>query len=130
MASSASEIIQQQQTESKAALPPIANPSWEPIEENLYLSWAMSHRNKSIEDFYQDQKLRSFKVSGVLESYIDPVRNKPGDFIIRDRDCPVGYAYSTLVDLKPLIGKPVTFHVISRSNNHFAFPAYFVLSVE
>ncbi|MBM3196140.1 MAG: hypothetical protein FJZ62_05280 [Chlamydiae bacterium] len=130
MASTASEIIQQQQTESKAALPPIANPSWEPIEENLYLSWAMSHRNKSIEDFYQDQKVRSFKVSGVLETYVDPVRNKPGDFIIRDRDCPVGYAYSTLVDLKPLIGKPVTFHVISRSNNHFAFPAYFVLSVE
>ena len=127
---SANEIAQQQQNQTKAALPPIANPSWEPIEENLYLSWAMSHRNKSIEDFYQDQKLRSFKISGVLESYVDPVRNKPGDFIIRDRDCPVGYAYSTLVDLKPHIGKPVTFHVASRTNNHFAFPAYFVLSVE
>lgn len=130
IATTAAEVTQHQKKEATAALPPIANPSWEPIEENLFLSWAMSHRNKTIEDFYHDQKNRSFKVSGVLESYIDPVRNKPGDFIIRDRDCPVGYAYSTLVDLKPFIGKPVTFHVTARANNHFAFPAYFVLSVE
>jgi len=127
---SAKEVLQQQQKETTSSLPPIANPSWDPIEENLYLSWAMSHRNKSIEDFYNDQKARSFKVTGVLEAYVDPVRNKPGDFIIRDRDCPVGYAYSTLLDLKPFVGKPMTFQVSNRTNNHFAFPAYFVLSVE
>ncbi|MFZ4773173.1 MAG: hypothetical protein ACOYK9_04195 [Chlamydiia bacterium] len=125
----AAEVIQQQK-QAVAMTPSIANPSWDPLEENLYLSWAMSHRNKTIEDFYHDQKSRSFKVTGVLEAYIDPVRNKPGDFIIRDRDCPVGYAYSTLVDLKPFIGKPVSLQVTSRANNHFAFPAYFVLSVE
>jgi hypothetical protein len=104
--------------------------SWEPVEENLYLSWAMSHRNKSIEEFYSDQKARAFKVCGIVEAYTDPVKNKPGDFIIRDKDVPVGYAYSTLIDLKQYVGKQVTVEVTSRSNNHFAFPAYFVLAID
>ncbi len=128
--SQAKEVIEQQKQAIAMTPSSLEEVSWTPIEEHLYLSWAMSHPNKSIDDFYHDQKNRSFKVNGVLEAYLDPVRNKPGEFIIRDRDCPVGYAYSTLVDLKPFIGKPVSLQVTARENNHFAFPAYFVLNVE
>lgn len=103
---------------------------WEPVEESLYLSWANMHRAKSIDDFYADQKLKSVTISGILEAYADPVKNKPGDFMIKEKDVPVAYVYSTHVNLHHLIGKRVNLVAIERPNNSFAFPAYYVLDAE
>jgi hypothetical protein len=83
-----------------------------------------------MDDFYEDQKLNAAQVSGILEIYSDVVKNKPGAFILRDRDMPKAYLYSTFVDLNNYVGKYVTLHVTPRPNNNFAFPAYFVLEVE
>ena len=59
------------------------------------------------------------------------IKNKPGDFILRDNsDIPLGYLYSTQVDLKAFEGKEVSVLVVSRPNNHFAFPAYYVINIE
>ena len=55
---------------------------------------------------------------------------KPGDFVLRDGDLPIGYLYSTQVNLDSLVGKRATLIVTPRPNNNFAFPAYYVLSVE
>lgn len=103
---------------------------WERVEESHFLAWASSHHQKTMDDFYEDQKLNAAQISGILEIYNDVVKNKPGAFILRDRDMPKAYLYSTFVDLNNYVGKYVTLHVTPRPNNNFAFPAYFVLEVE
>ena len=103
---------------------------WEPIEEALYLTWSSMHHAKTIEDFYADQKLKAQTLSGILEAYSDPVKNKPGDFILKKNDLPLAYLYSTHVNLESHVGKRVTLILTPRSNNHFAFPAFYVLSIE
>ncbi len=103
---------------------------WEPVEESLYLTWSSMHHSKTMSDFYQDQKMTGKTISGIVESYREPVKNRPGDYIIKDRDVPVGYLYSTHVNLQDYLGKRVNLLVSERSSNHFAFPAFYVLSVE
>jgi hypothetical protein len=103
---------------------------WEPIEEALYLSWANINDNKTQNDYYEEQKLAAVEISGIVEPYTTPVKNKPGDFILREKDIPVGYVYSTQINLQNLVGKNVRLIAAPRPNNNFAFPAYYVLAVE
>ncbi|PCI92829.1 hypothetical protein COB11_06490 [Candidatus Aerophobetes bacterium] len=103
---------------------------WEPLEESLYLSWAAMHRAKTMDDFYTDEMLKSVTISGILEAYSDPVKNKPGDFVVKERDIPIAYVYSTHVNLQSLLGKRVNLVASQRPNNSFAFPAYYVLDAE
>jgi hypothetical protein len=103
---------------------------WEPVEEALYLSWARVNEERPINEFYEEQKLSAVALSGILEAYNSPVKNKPGDFILRDKDLPLAYLYSTSHNLQSLIGKKVRVIAAPRSNNHFAFPAFYVLSVD
>lgn len=103
---------------------------WEPLEEGLYLSWAHMNDDRSSDEFYEHQKLNGTLLTGIVEAYNSPVKNKPGDFILRDKDLPVGYIYSTRINLQNLVGKKVTIVGSKRPNNNFAFPAYYVLAVE
>ncbi len=103
---------------------------WERIEESYFLTWASNHHYNTLEDFYEEQKENSTRISGIIEPYNDTVKNKPGNFIIRDRDVPKAYLYSTKIALQNYTGKYVTLVVADRQNNNFAFPAYFVLEVE
>lgn len=103
---------------------------WAPIEEGLYLTWQRLNEDRSMDDFYTEQKLTAVAITGILEPYLSPVKNKPGDFILRDQDHQVAYLYSTNLNLQSFIGKKVKITGTPRNNNHFAFPAYFVLSVE
>lgn len=104
---------------------------WQPIEESLYLSWSCRNNERALDDFYDEQRQNSLVVSGILEPYTAPVKNKPGDFIVRnEQDLPVAYVYSTQINLQEYVGKKVSMLASPRENNNFAFPAYFVLSVE
>jgi len=103
---------------------------WEPVEESLYLTWARLNEDKNMQEFYDEQKIAATPLTGILDVYNSPVKNKPGDFILRDKDLPVAYLYSTQINLQNFVGKKVTIIGSPRPNNHFAFPAYFVLSVE
>jgi|JI10StandDraft_1071094.scaffolds.fasta_scaffold03269_10 hypothetical protein len=103
---------------------------WESYEEALFLSWASMHHAKTMDDFYSDQKMKCHTVSGILETYREPVKNKPGDFVLKDHDITVAYLYSTQVNLDDYIGKRVNLLVSPRPNNNFAFPAYYVIEVE
>ena len=47
--------------------------------------------------------------------------NKPGSYIVRDRDLTRAYLYSTMVDLHSVVGQYVTLVVSDRPNNDFAF---------
>ncbi len=103
---------------------------WEPIEEALYLNWAAMHEDRSMQEYYEEQKVMATSISGILEAYTAPVKNKPGDFVIKERDLPVAYVYSTRLNLQDFVGKKVTLTGIERPNNNFAFPAYYVISQE
>jgi len=103
---------------------------WQPIEEAIYLNWAAMNQDRTIQEYYDEQKDVAANLTGILEAYAAPVKNKPGDFILKDKDLPVAYVYSTKINLQDCVGKRVTFVAVPRPNNNFAFPAYFVLSQE
>ncbi|HEX2579271.1 MAG TPA: hypothetical protein VHK67_02580 [Rhabdochlamydiaceae bacterium] len=103
---------------------------WEPVEESIYLGWASRNEDRSLDEFYADQRQNAVKITGFVEAYTAPVKNKPADHIVKNGDLPMAYVYSTQVNLQEFAGKKVTLLVTPRSNNNFAFPAYFVLSVE
>ncbi len=104
---------------------------WQPIEESLYLSWSCRNDERALDDFYEEQRQSGLVVSGIIEPYTAPVKNKPGDYIVRDdKNLPVAYLYSTQINLQEYVGKKVSMLASPRENNNFAFPAYFVLGVE
>lgn len=103
---------------------------WDTVEESLYLSWSAFHSGKKMDDFYTEQRANATVLVGKVESYPYELRDKPGDFILRKADMPIAYLYSTHVDLEKHLGKTVTLLAAPRPNNHFAFPAYFVLSID
>ncbi len=103
---------------------------WEPVEEALYINWAKLNESRGKEAFYAEQKLVATSISGVLESYRSPIKNRPGDYIVKNKNLPVAYVYSTVVNLDDYLGKKITLVTSPRSNNNFAFPAFFVHDVE
>lgn len=103
---------------------------WDRIEESLYLSWTAFHTGRKVDDFYAEQRANAAVLTGTIEVYDHPVKNRPGDWILRGEESPMAYLYSTTVDLQKYVGQQVTLYVSPRPNNHFAFPAYYVLSVE
>jgi uncharacterized protein YgiM (DUF1202 family) len=103
---------------------------WDTMEESLYLSWTAFHSGKKMDEFYAEQKANASVLTGTVEAYPNPVKNRPGDYILKGRDAPLGYLYSTAINLEKYVGKQVTLLAAPRPNNHFAFPAYFVLNVE
>lgn len=104
---------------------------WLPQERTLYEVWAEASGG-SIEEFYSLQKEKAITLEGLLESYKRPVKNRPGDFLLVSKltNLPIAYLYSTKIDLEGYVGQEITIEAVERTNNHFAFPAYFVLSVD
>lgn len=103
---------------------------WQPVEESLFLAWSTRNDERSKEEFYEEQKQNGQMITGIVEPYTSPVKQKPGDYLLRDKELPVAYLYSTHINLSDYVGKKVSVLVTPRSNNNFAFPAYYVLSVE
>lgn len=104
--------------------------SWVSSEKELYSNWATFHPDKSIDDFYSEQKANAFTITGTIENFSQEIKNKPGDYILKGDNIPLAYLYSLNVDLSKYIGQQVNLIVSPRPNNNFAFPAYFVNSVE
>jgi len=104
---------------------------WDTIEESLYLSWSAFHSGKTFDDYMAEQKANASVLTGTVERYTFDVKNKPGDFVLRNaEEVPIAYLYSTQINLEQCVGKTVTVLASARPNNHFAFPAYFVFNVE
>lgn len=140
-----SHLESQAETESLARTAPMQLPSalpetlyeisakmkyWEPVEESLYLSWTRLGENQTLQQYYEEQRLNATSITGVVDNYSPSIKNKPGDFVVKENGIPVAYVYSTTINLDSLVGKKVTLTASPRPNNNFAFPAYFVLSVE
>lgn len=107
------------------------NTHWDLQEENLFAVWSLEKELSSLEEFYLDETKKGQTIHGVIEPYLRPVKNKPGDFmIVHPKDHrPMAYLYSTRVDLQEKVGKEVDLVVAPRPNNQFAYPAYYVLEV-
>ncbi len=103
---------------------------WQHVEEGLYASWANYHNEKKPAEFYQEQKVNATTLKGTVECYDTHLKNRPGDYILKEKGAPVAYLYSTQIDLDKSLGKNVNLVVSPRPNHHFAFPAYFVLEVQ
>lgn len=112
---------------------PVANSEqWKEREEALFESWAGEHEDATMSTFYEEQREEAIPLRGIIEPYQRPVRNKPGDYVLLNRvnRLPVAFLYSTVVDLQNFEDQEVTISGVERPNNNFAFPAYFVISVE
>lgn len=106
--------------------------SWIPIEKALYEQWASQFKQTGVYQFYQQQAMEQVHLRGMLEPYARVVRNKPGDYLLVNSatNLPVAYLYSTKVNLQEKVGQEVSIYGVKRANNNFAFPAYYILSIE
>jgi uncharacterized protein YgiM (DUF1202 family) len=104
--------------------------AWQALEQSLYHVWAASNTEKTIQEFYSEEELNASILTGIVEPYTRPVKNRPGDFLLRSENLPVAFLYSTHVNLEKHVGKKVTLIAAPRPNHNFAFPAYFVINVE
>lgn len=105
--------------------------NWLPIEQDYYNAWLVENPLASMHDFYLDQEKNSQVLTGTVEPFSHFVKNKPGDYIIRSsNNMPIGYIYSTHVNLQEYLGKTISMKVVVRDSHAFAFPAYYVLSLD
>ncbi|MDR3623745.1 MAG: SH3 domain-containing protein [Chlamydiales bacterium] len=122
------------QAEEEAFMRPTTNldaiKRWEPIEEHLYTQWLTKNPGKSKKDFYQEELSSAVILKGVLEPYNSAVKNRPGDYLLKVNNLPVAFVYSTCVNLSEKSGQTVSITALKRPNNHFAYPAYFVISIQ
>jgi hypothetical protein len=106
--------------------------AWLPVEHSLYQEWLKSNENRSQEEYYEEQNQSAVALRGIVEPYTRVIKNKPGDYILvnQSNHLPIAYLYSTHVNLQDRVGHEVTIYGVPRDNRSFAFPAYFVLSLE
>ncbi|MBF5051220.1 Uncharacterized protein CLAVI_000861 [Candidatus Clavichlamydia salmonicola] len=103
--------------------------AWVPLEDALCSLWITMKEDSTFskKEFYAAERENSIVLSGIVEPYNRIAKNCPGDFLLRNNGLPVAFLYSTCIDLDKFVGKQVSIICVSRPNNHFAFPAYFVL---
>jgi hypothetical protein len=104
--------------------------AWQPLEESLYHSWAASNNEKTVQDFYAEEEQNATILTGIVEPYSRPVKNRPGDFLLKCDNRPIAFLYSTRINLEKHVGRKVTLIAAPRPNHNFAFPAFFVMNVE
>lgn len=132
----------ERQIESERQLPGIPSPdkpvqlplnmsNWLPIEQSYFSSWSAQTGNPSVKDFYDQQENEAITLRGIVDPYNRPIENKPGDYLLLNpvSKLPMAFLYSTRINLQDYVGHEVAISCVSRPNNHFAFPAYYVLSV-
>jgi hypothetical protein len=126
--------LAQSQPSKEIPVYPINMSSWFPNEDALFAEWLKQHGGISttLDDFYRAQKQDAFTLKGIIDPYNRPVKNRPGDYMLLSSSgrLPIAFLYSTKINLQNYVGHEVSIIVVPRPNNHFAFPAYFVLSIE
>jgi hypothetical protein len=116
-----------------ATTTPIHIAAWKATEDDLYRQWRRSNSNSSRAAYEDTQVEMATTLVGTLEPYHSSAKNKPGDFIMRNRhNQRVAYLYSYDADLnlQDYVGRNITMRVVARPNHRFALPAYRVLAIE
>jgi uncharacterized protein YgiM (DUF1202 family) len=104
---------------------------WGEQEKRHFEEWAKSNEGTE-SDFYSHEKKDATTLTGVVQPYSRAIKNKPGDYVLinEETNLPIAFIYSTKINLQEYVGKEVKVLGASRPNNHFAYPAYFVISIE
>lgn len=105
---------------------------WIPQENKLYQEWLVEHPGGSPHDFYTEQRADAVQLRGIIQPYLRPVKNRPGNFLLLNHEThqPIAFLYSTQIDLQPKVDKLVTLVGVPRPNHNFAYPAFFVMTAE
>ncbi|WP_039377096.1 SH3 domain-containing protein [Parachlamydia acanthamoebae] len=106
---------------------------WASIEQQRFEEWIAKRGGEgTFDEFYEEQEVNHTVLTGIIEPYSRPVKNKPGDFVLINQvtHLPIAYLYTTIGSIQDKIGQPVTIHASPRPNHHFAYPAYYILSFE
>ena len=108
------------------------NSIWVARETMAYEAWRAKHPNHSLAEFYQDQAKYAEHKRGIIQPYTRKVAKKPGNYLLIDPHTsqPIAFLYSTQMDLQSYVGQVHNLTLSQRPDNNFAFPAFFVLSVE
>jgi hypothetical protein len=95
--------------------------AWYPAEEALYNEWVSSREDGeySKEEFYQEQRENAVTLKGMIDNYLRPVKNRPGDFVLINghNNLPLAFLYSTDINLQDYVGREVTLSVVERPND-------------
>jgi hypothetical protein len=103
---------------------------WKTLEHSFYVTWSTFHPEKSMEDFYNEQTANAITLTGTLKKF-KTLKHSPGNFVLlNDAGKPIAFVYSTKVALDKMQDKKIKLTASLRPNNNFAYPAYFVNSVE
>lgn len=105
---------------------------WIPVEQTIISRWSGETLNNDSEAFYKEQEASACTLRGLIEPYNRPVKNRPGDFLLVNSHSklPIAFLYSTKVNIQNYVGHDVVVRVVPRPNNNYAFPAYYVLTIE
>lgn len=108
--------------------------NYENIEESLYKLWLSDLPSNSplssMEDFYKSEHKKHKTLVGKLEVYPYVIKNAPGQFILKNNSRSIAFLYSTKIDLNAFLNQEIQIIGLPRPNNYFAFPSFFVTSVE
>ncbi|QVE49188.1 SH3 domain-containing protein [Chlamydia crocodili] len=107
----------------------------ESLEYSLFKIWAsmqpQENAKKLTQDaFYEEEKKKKQTFVGELEVYPHVVKNNPGDYLLKDKENTIAFVYATKIDLEKWLGKRVSVECLPRPNNHFAFPAYYIINIK
>ncbi|QEM73986.1 hypothetical protein DZK34_03395 [Chlamydia abortus] len=107
----------------------------ESLELSLFKIWASMQPQENAkkltqEAFYEEEKKKKQTFVGELEIYPHVVKNNPGDFLLKDKENTIAFVYATKIDLEQWLGKRVSVECLPRPNNHFAFPAYYIINIK
>lgn len=105
---------------------------WLPAEHAFYEEWKTQNGESNLDDYYKHQEQDAITLHGIVEPYNRSVKNKPGDYVLTSQTThlPIAYLYSTKINLQDRAGEEITIKAAKRNNHNFAYPAYFVLSLE
>jgi hypothetical protein len=105
---------------------------WKQVEQKYIDRWLAANHESDPSKFYAYQREKGTELCGVIEPYLRPVKNKPGDYLLLSPEDakPIAYLYSTEVNLQQALGQELELLVVERPNNQFTYPAYYVLDVK
>jgi len=124
------EVTERESTESQNA-PNWQNSSWKQQEDEIIAAAIEEGTASGEESFYENEQKAAKRLQGIVKANHRYTKNIPGDFVLINpkTNLPIAYLYSTKVNLQNHLNKEVLVVITDRPNNHFAFPAFFVLEV-
>jgi uncharacterized protein YgiM (DUF1202 family) len=126
-----SDLENQMGAEDGSTTQAVSSSMWLPQEEIIYGKWTEENGQGSKDDFYADELSRATTLKGMIQPYNRHVKNKPGDYVLlNSSNRPIAFLYSTGLNLQDHVGQEITMVGVSRPNHRFAYPAYYVLTVE